>query len=47
MSTMISVHGVKLPNRPLSNLEISDAVKKLQIPSFRLVFVRDYVTKQT
>ena len=41
MSTMISVHGVKLPNRPLSNLEISDAVKKLQIPSFRGVFVRD------
>ena len=41
MSTMISVHGVKLPTRPLSNLEISDAVKKLQIPSFRGVFVRD------
>ena len=38
---MISVDGIVLPNRPLSNLEITDSVKKLCIPSFRAVFVRD------
>ena len=38
---MISVDGIVLPNRPLSNLEITDSVKKLRIPSFRWVFVRD------
>ena len=38
---MISVDGIVLPNRPLSNLEITDSVKKLRIPSFRGVFVRD------
>ena len=31
----------KLDKGLLGNLEISDAVKKLQIPSFRGVFVRD------
>ena len=38
---MISVDGIVLPNRPLSNLEITDSVKKLRIHSFRGVFVRD------
>jgi len=38
---MISVDGIVLPNRPLSNLEISDSFKKLHIPSLRGVFVRD------
>jgi len=38
---MISVDGIVLPNRPLSNLEITDSVKKLRIPPFRGVFVRD------
>jgi len=37
---MISVDGIVLPNRSLSNLEITDSVKKLRIPSFRGVFVR-------
>ena len=43
---MISVDGIVLPNRPLSNLEITDSVKKkLRIPSFRGVFVRDAFTE--
>ena len=41
---MISVDGIVLPNRPLSNLEITDSVKKLRIPSFRGMFVRDALT---
>ena len=36
----ISVDGVALPNKPLSNLEILDAVRKISIPDFR-VFTRD------
>jgi len=38
---MISVDRIVLPNRPLSNLEITESVKKLRMPSFRGVFVRD------
>ena len=41
MNTLISVDGVVLPNRPLTNLEIIDSAKKLRIPRFRGVFVRD------
>ena len=46
MNTSISVDGVVLPNRPLTNLEIIDAVKKLHIPSFRGVFVRDALPRK-
>jgi len=42
---MISVDGIVLPNRPLSNLQIADSLKKLRIPSFRGVFVRDALPK--
>jgi len=38
---MISVEGLVMPNEPLTNLEILDAVRKLKIPRFRGVFVRD------
>jgi len=38
---MISVEGLVMPNKPLTNLEILGAVKKLKIPLFRGVFVRD------
>ena len=38
---MISVGQIVLPNRPLTNLQLIDSVKKLYIPSFRGVFVRD------
>ena len=37
----ISVEGVMLPNTPLSNVELEEAVKKLDIPNFRGVFMRD------
>ena len=38
---MISVEGLVMPNKPLTNLEIIDAVRKLEIPRFRGVFLRD------
>ena len=38
---MISVEGLVMPNKPLTNLEILDAVRKLEIPRFRGVFLRD------
>ena len=40
---MISVEGLVIPNKPLKkfNLEILDAVRKLKIPRFRGVFLRD------
>ena len=36
---MISVDKVMLPNKPLSNFELEDAARRLEIPSFRGVFV--------
>ena len=38
---MISVEGLVMPNKPLTNLEILNAVRKLKIPRFRGVFLRD------
>ena len=38
---MISVEGLVIPNKALTNLEILDAVRKLEIPRFRGVFLRD------
>ena len=38
---MISVEGLVMPNKALTNLEIMNAVKKLEIPRFRGVFLRD------
>src|ERR1043165_6597881 len=37
----IDVEGVVLPNHPLTNIELLEAVKKLNIPNFKGVFVRD------
>jgi len=37
----IDVEGVVLPNRALTNFELLDAVKKLNIKNFRGVFLRD------
>jgi hypothetical protein len=42
----INVEGVVLPNVPLSNIELLDAVKKLKIPNFRGVFLRDELPKR-
>ena len=41
---MISVEGLVMPNKPLTNLEIIDAVRKLEIRRFRGVFLRDNLT---
>ena len=38
---MISVDGIMLQNKPLSNVEIQDAIRKLDVSGFRGVFVRD------
>ena len=43
---MISIKNVILPNKPLSNFELEDAVKKLKIPSFKGVFLLDTLPKK-
>jgi hypothetical protein len=42
----ISVDGVILPNKPLSNFDLQDAAKKIKIPRFRGVFVRDILPRK-
>ena len=42
----INVEGVVLPNIALSNFEMLDAAKKLNIPNFRGVFLRDELPKK-
>src|ERR1043165_5854463 len=37
----IDIEGVVLPNVPLTNIQLVDAVKKLNIPNFRGVYLRD------
>ena len=37
----ILVDSISLPNKPLTNHEIIDAVKKLSLYGFRMVFLRD------
>ena len=41
----IVVDSVVLANKPLSNLEIIDAAKKLSLYGFRGVFLRDTLPK--
>jgi len=41
MASVISIDGILLPNKPLSNFEIEDASRKLGVSGFRGVFVRD------
>ena len=43
---MISVKNIMLPNKPLSNFELEDAAKRLEIPSFRGVFLLDTLPKK-
>ena len=38
---MISIKNVILPNKPLNNFELEDAVNRLKIPCFRVVFLLD------
>ena len=43
---MISIKNVILPNKPLSNFELEDPVKRLKILSFRGVFLLDTLPKK-
>ena len=43
---MISIKNIMLPNKPLSNFELEDAVKRLKIPSFRGPFLLDTLPKK-
>jgi len=43
----ISINGIILPNKPVTNSEILDAVKKLGIKNFRGVFQRDGLPKKS
>ena len=43
---MISIKNVILPNKPLNNFELDDAVKKLKIPCFRGVFLLETLPKK-
>ena len=47
MIPYILVDSVVLPNKPLSNLEIIDAAKKLSLDGFRGVFLRDTLPTKT
>jgi len=42
----IQVENVVLPNKPLSNFEIEDAVKKIGLKNFRGDFLRDTLPKK-
>ena len=43
---MISVENVMLPNEPLSNFELEDAARRLEIPSLRRFFLLDTLPKK-
>ena len=43
----ILIDSVTLPNKPLSNLEIIDAAKRLSVNGFRGVFFRDNLSTKT
>ena len=43
----ISIDSISLPNKPLSNLEIIDAAKKLSLYGFRGVFLRNTLPTKT
>ena len=42
----ISVGNLVLPNKPLSNIELLEAARKLRIPNFRGVNLRDTLPKR-
>ena len=42
----ISVGNLVLPNKPLSNIELLEAARKLKIPNFRGVSLRDILPKK-
>ncbi|WAR13728.1 hypothetical protein MAR_003833 [Mya arenaria] len=46
IQTLAYVGKVVLPNKPLSNIELIEAVRELKIPHFRGVFLRDTLPKR-
>jgi len=44
---MIKVENIVLPNKPLSNFENEDAVKKIGLKNIRGVFLRDTLPRKT
>ena len=42
----MNVYGLHIPDKPLSNFELLDYVKQLNIPNFRGVFMRDELPKK-
>ena len=46
MDLYISIGKVVLANKPLSNIELVDAVQYLKIPNFICVFLRDTLPKR-
>lgn len=46
MAKFLSVENIILPNKPLSNFELIDAVKELKIKYFRGVYLRDQLPKR-
>jgi len=47
MNRKISVEGVVLPDKPLTNFELLSVVNKLGIPNFCGVFLRDVLPKKS
>ena len=43
---MISIKNVTLPNKPLSNLDLENAVRKLKVPYFKGVFLLDTLPRK-
>jgi len=43
----ISVEGVVLPNKPLTNVDLLNVADELGIPNFRGVFQRDALPKRS
>ena len=41
----MNVCGIYIPDKPLSNFELLDYAKQLNIPNFRGVFMRDTLPK--
>lgn len=43
----ILIENISLPNKPLNNVELLEAARKLRIPNFRGVFLRDTLPKNS
>ena len=43
----MNVYGIQIPAKPLTNFELQDLVKQLNIPNFRGVFMRDDLPDKT